>query len=59
MDESKNTSAHRSVFQWATLSTEESIESYLIQCLATGGEDIIRDAQFLAKMAREELARQR
>ncbi|QDM40414.1 hypothetical protein [Altererythrobacter sp. TH136] len=48
-----------SAFNWATLSSEESIESYLIECRATGDDEIIRDAEYLSALAREALARQR
>ena len=47
-----------SAFAWATLETEQRIESYLIECRATGDEEIIRDAEYLAELARKELTRQ-
>lgn len=47
----------QSAFSWATLGSEERIESYLIECRATGDPQIIRDAEYLAALAREALAR--
>lgn len=48
-----------SAFGWATLSTEQDIEHYLIECRKTGNQEIIRDAEYLAALAREKIAMKR
>lgn len=45
----------RSIFRWDPFETHEQIDSYLRAARATGDEDVVNDAEYLARLFREQL----
>ena len=45
----------KSVFGWNPLGTEEQIDAYLRECWASGDETVIREAEYLAGLAKQHL----